>query len=342
MRNGQNFFAAPLGRWNVTQQPEIDLLKEIDVWFDCFRRVALGDRVPARMGQALRGIERAIMEYCQTGDAPRTGNILIALGEAEATLAQSPLQFRKKHFLKPIPLLSPKWLEAANDGSVEFRLAASLASVGLRENMEPVQVGAAWAGWLDADTHPRVVWGHGSLTDNLTAVLSRRCMDAQREQRKGLPLAGRYPTSLNDIHEFVVGNVDERRLEGLLRGLTLINWHLVQESAQRMDDHESPFPALYALLKLTHLSNPFRGISISYMPAILARAAAGEASEASRQAIRRLRGCGFIPAVKVISEPANVTRRIAGAVLFHISKQQEVSLAEGILSPKKLEHQVTV
>lgn len=342
MRNGQNFFAAPLGRWNVVRQPGIDLLEEIDVWFDRFRRVALGDGVPARMGQALRGIERAIMEYCQTGDAPRTGNILLALGEAEATLAQSPLQFRKKHLLKPIPLLSPKWLEAANDGSVEFRLAASLASVSLRENLEPVQVGAARAGWLDADTHPRVVWGHGSLTDNLIAVLSRRCMDAKREQRKGLPLAGRYPTFLNDIHEFVVSNVDERRLEGLLHGLTLINWHLVQESAQRMDDHESPLPALYALLKLTHLSNPFRGVSISYMPAILARAAAGEASEASRQAIRRLRGCGFIPAVNVISEPANVTRRIAGAILFHISKQQEASLAEGILSPQKLEHQVTV
>jgi CRISPR-associated protein Csx17 len=167
-------------------------------------------------------------------------------------------------------------------------------------------------------------------------------MDAQREQRKGLPLAGNYPASLNDIHEFIVGNVDERRLEGLLRGLTLINWRLVQESSQATDDRESPLPGLYALLKLTHLPNPFRGISISYMPAILARAAAGDASEASRQAIRRLRGCGFIPAVAIISEPANVTRRIAGAVLFPISKRQEASLAEGVLRPRNLERHVTV
>jgi len=338
MRNGQNFFAAPLGRWKVVQQPGIDLLEEIDVWLNQFRRVALGDRVPARMGQALRGIERAIMEYCQTGDAPRTANILIALGEAEATLAQSPLQFRKKYFLKPIPLLSPKWLEATNDGSVEFRLAASLASVGLRENIEPVQVRAGWATWLDTDTHPRVIWGHGSLTDNLTAVLCRRCMDAQREQRKGLPLAGRYPASLNDIHEFVVGNVDEQRLEGLLCGLTLINWHLVQESAQVRDDHESPLPALYPLLKLAHLPHPFRRIPIPYVPAIIARSIAGQSGEASRLAVRRLRGCGFIPLVEVISEPANVTRRIAAAVLFPISKEQEASLAERILRSQELQH----
>lgn len=337
-RNGKTFYATGIGRWKVAHRSEANLLNELDRWLNQFRRVALGDRAPARMGGALRGIERAIMEYCQTGDASRAANILIALGEAEAALAQSPLQFREKHFLKPIPLLSPKWLEAANDGSAEFRLGASLASVGLRENIEPVRVEATWAGWLDTDTHPRVVWGHGALTDNLIAVLSRRCMDGQREGRTGLPVAGNYPASLNDIREFIAGNVDEKRLEGLLRGLTLINWRLVQESIQETDAHESLLPGLYALLKLNHLPHPFRGITIPYRRASLARAAAGDASEASRQAIRRLRGCGFIPAVEAISEPANVTRRIAGAVLFPISKQQEASLAERILRSQKLQH----
>ncbi|HRB14443.1 MAG TPA: type I-U CRISPR-associated protein Csx17 [Nitrospira sp.] len=330
VRNGLAYFATPLSRWRVVSRPEANLLFEFDHWLVRFRREATGNTSPARMGQVLRAIERAIMEYCQTGHPSRMANLLIALGAAEEALARSP-QFRGKHFLKPLPLLSPKWLDAANDSSVEFRLAASLASVGLRENMEPVRVEAAWAGWLDTDTPPRIVWGHGSLTDNLIAVLFRRCMDAQREQRKGLPLAGRYTTSLNDIHEFIAGNVDERRLEGLLRGLTLINWRLVRESTQATDEHESLLPGLYALLKLTHLPNPFRGNSIPYMPAILVRAAAGDASQASRQAIRRLRGCGFIPAVEAISEPANVTRRIAGAVLFPISKPQEASLAEVIL-----------
>jgi CRISPR-associated protein Csx17 len=136
--------------------------------------------------------------------------------------------------------------------------------------------------------------------------------------------------------------VDEQRLEGLLRGLTLINWHLVQESSRATDDHESLLPALYALLKLTHLPRPFRGIPMPYVPAIIARAVAGQSSEASRLAVRRLRGCGFIPLVEAISEPANVTRRIAGAVLFPISKRQEVSLAEEILRPLNLERHVTM
>lgn len=339
-RNGKNFYATGIGRWKVQPCPEVNLLNEIDRWFMRFRRKAGSEDAPARLGRALYAIERAIMEYCQSGGAPRIANIMIALGEAEAALSQSP-KFKRDNFLNPVPLLSPRWLEAADDGSAEFRLAASLASIGIRENMEPVRVTAEWVGWLEADTHPRVVWDRGSLMDNLIAVLSRRCMDAQREQRKGLPLAGRYPAFLNDIHEFIAGNVDERQLEGLLRGLTLINWRLVQDCSRAMDDSESPLPGLYALLKLTHLPDSLRGIPIPYMPTILARAASGQVSEASRLAVLRLRGCGFIPMVEVISEPANVTRRIAGAVLFPISKRQEARLAEGILRPQNLEPHVT-
>jgi len=340
-RNGKNFYATGIGRWIVQPRPEVNLLVEFDRWLMQFRRVATGNTAPARMGEALRHIEQAIMEYCQTGGALRMANILIALGQAETALAFSS-SFRKKERLNPVPLLTPQWLDAANDGSAEFRLAASLASVGIRQNMEPVEVTGERAGWLEVETHPRVVWSHSSLTDNLIAVLSRRCMDAQREDRRGLPLAGRYPLPFSDLHEFIAGNVDERRLEELLRGLTLINWRPFQTPLQIMDDSESPLPGLYALLKLTHLPGPLRNIHIPYMPAILARAAVGQASEASRLALRRLRGCGFIPLMEAISEPVNITRRIAGAVLFPISKRQEARLAEVILRPQNLEHHVTV
>ncbi len=340
VRNGLAYFATSLGRWRVVPRPEVNLLSELDHWLVRFRRDAIRSTAPSRMGQALRAIEWAIMEYCRIGDAPRMANILIALGEAEAVLARSP-RFRQKHFLKPVSLLTPRWLEVANDGSVEFRLAASLASIGIRENMEPIRVTAEWVGWLEAATHPRVVWGYGALIDNLIAVLSRRCMDAQSAGRKGLPLGGRYPVSFNDIHEFIAGNADEMRLEGLLRGLTLINWRLVEEHAGTLDDSESPLLGLYALLKLTHLPDSLSGIPIPYVPSILARAAVGQASEASRLAIRRLRGCGFAPLVQVISEPADVTRRIAAAVLFPISKLHERCLAERILRPERQEQHVT-
>ncbi|MEW6542255.1 MAG: type I-U CRISPR-associated protein Csx17 [Nitrospirota bacterium] len=333
-RNGKNFYATGIGRWIVGPRPEVNLLNELDRWLMQFRRAATGNTAPARMGEALRNIERAIMEYCQAGGALRMANVLIALGEAEAASAKTP-KFRQKHFLRPVPLLSPRWLDVANDESPEFRLAASLASVGIRENMEPIEVRAGYVTWLEAETHPRVVWGHGSLTNNLIAVLSRRCLDAQREEQKGLPLRGRYPAALSDVHEFIAGRVDEQRLEALLRGLSLVNWDYVQTQPSTSDTNEVPLPALYALLKLTHLPGALRDVVIPYIPAILGRAAMGQAGEASRLAIQLLRGCGFIPMVEVVVEPPTVTRRIAAAVLFPISKRDELRLAADILKPSE-------
>jgi CRISPR-associated protein Csx17 len=332
VRNGLAYFATSLGRWRVVPRPEANLLNELDRWMFRFRRAAAESTAPARMGETLRNLERAIMEYCQTGGGLRMASILIALGKAEAALAISS-GFRKKEHLSPIPLLTPKWLEAANEGSVEFRLAVSLASVGIRENIEPVEVTPERVRWVEADTHPRVVWGHGTLTDNLIAVLSRRCLDAQRDERKSLPLRGKCHATLNDVHEFILGNVDDQRVEALMRGLSLINWSDVQSPSSPSDGSESTPPALYALLKLTHLPGPLRDVPIPYMSAILARAAAGQADEACRLTVQRLRGCGFIPMVGVVVETPTVTRRIAGAVLFSISKRDELRLAAEILKP---------
>lgn len=335
-RNGKNFYATGIGRWKVQLSPQVSLLNELDRWLAYFRRAATSGTAPSRIGQALRGIERAIMGYCQAGGAPRLAEILIALGEAEIALAIAP-RFRQTAFLKPVPLLSPKWLEASDDGSVEFRLAASLASVGIRENIEPVLVREEHADWLESDSHPRVVWGHGMLTDNLIAALRRRCMDAQREGNKPLPLAGKYPVSLDDIQAFIAGSVDESRLEGLLHGLCLLNWSHVSDQGQvsdqgeTSDDEGGVLPSLYALLRLTHLPGPLRDFQVPYTPSILARAAVGDAAEASRQAIRRLLACGLIPMIDAVTESRDATRRAAGAILFPVSRRDEFRLAARIL-----------
>lgn len=333
-RNGKNFYATAIGRWIVQPRPEVDLLNELDRWLMQFRRAAAGTTVAARMGAVLRYIERAIMEYCQAGGTLRMANILIALGQAEAALARAQ-KFRQEYSLGPVPLLSPHWLVSADDSSVEFRLAASLASIGIRENMEPAEVTIVRVRWLDGDTHPRVVWGYGSLTDNLIAVLSRRCLDAQRKERSGLPLRSWYPAVLSDIHEFIAGNVDEQRLEALLRGLTLINWSQVPVPSQEEATDSPPLPALYALLKLTHLPGPLGTVHLPYTPAILARAAAGQAGESSRLAVRRFRGSGLISLVDVVTEAPTVTRRIAGAVLFPIAQRDVLRLAAQILKPSE-------
>lgn len=330
VRNGLAYFATPLGRWKVAPRPEANLLNEIDHWLDRFRRAAKGDTAPARIGRVLRAIEEAIMDACRTGGTPRMTNMLIALGEAEAAMAVSP-KFRKEGFLKPVPLLSSEWIDASDDRTIEFQLALALASVGVRENMEPVAVKSDWAEWLDTETHPRVVWGGGFLIGNLIAILTRRCMDAQREGKEGLPLNGRYAPALNDIATFISGDVDETRLEKLLWGCSLVHWQKVKTRQNATGQGGQVLPTLYALLKLTHLAGPFRGVHIPLNAAILAHAAAGDAAEASRLAAWRLKGSGFVPPVDVIKEPQESTRRIAAALLFPISDADVHRLAGRIL-----------
>lgn len=316
VRNGLAYFATPLGKWRVTPRPEINLLRELDEWLDRLRGKALSNHAPARITRALRGIERAILDFCREGGHRRFAEILIALGEAEATLATSP-RFRKDAYLSPVPLLSAEWLDACNDGSPEFRIAAALASTGLRENMEPVQV-TRRAFWAEVDDHPRVVWGAGDLVGNLGDVLRRRCMDAQREGRASLPLGGKCAASLGDVGAFVRSELDDQRLEALLRGLCLLNWSALR--IQLGGPGEPLPPVIYGLLKLVHLPYPLREVAIPWEATIATRALAGDGSQASRLAVRRLRGSGFRPMLDVIKEPPDLVRRAAAALMIPISE----------------------
>ena len=87
----------------------------------------------------------------------------------------------------------------ADDGSPEFRLARSLASIlprlvdgqervgAVRENLEPVKL------------HPRVdwnggstsfVWKGGSPLSDMLSVLERRCLEGRMHARALLPTPG--------------------------------------------------------------------------------------------------------------------------------------------------------
>lgn len=325
-RNGLAYFATPLGRWRVAQRPETDLLAEIDTWLERFRSQAGGGQAPARLGRALRGIERAIMEFCREGGPRRFSEIIIALGEAESALAGSP-KFRKDANLKPVPLLSGGWLRVGDDGSPEFRLAAALASTGLRENMEPVKMGR-WVTWLETDDHPRVVWGSGDLVGNLGEVLRRRYLDAHRPG--GPPaLRGESPATLGDVAAFIRGETDDARLEALLKGLILVDWS--GPGYHPAGPGEPLPPALFSLLKLTHLPHPLREVAIPWEGSILARALSGDAAQAGRLAARRLRGSGFRPSFEAVCEPVVLARRAGAALLIPISEKDSNRLATIVL-----------
>jgi CRISPR-associated protein Csx17 len=151
-RNGHNFFAVALDRFMVSRQPQVDLLSDVDSWMASFGAKAKSDKAPASAGRALRLLETAIFALCKERGAGRVQDVLISLGQCEKAICKGS-KWAKESFLRTVPALSDRWLKEADDGSPEFRLAASLASIygyysdrdgkpmvmPLRSQMEPVR-----------------------------------------------------------------------------------------------------------------------------------------------------------------------------------------------------------
>jgi CRISPR-associated protein Csx17 len=310
-RSGKAYLAAPLGRFEVRAYREVDLLHELDAWLERFRRACRGDTTPPRFSAALRRIDLAIFDFCRYGGRQRMTEILYALGRAERELSTGE-RFREEYRMNPVPPLSPDWISACDDGSAEFRLALALASIrsdqenlvgNMRTNLEPVErKGSRWT-W--SEKNHAVVWSSTDLCRNLTAVLTRRVMDASRVGLDQLPLAGRYAASLDDVSRFLAGEIDDYRLEEFLWGLLLIDsareWRAHLGQLTKSLERSLLLPSAYSLLKLLLLPRKLswpvgtEGVSVKPEPEILGRLRAGDVKGACQIAARRLVVSGFVP-----------------------------------------------
>lgn len=372
-RNGLAYFAVPLGRFDVHGSPAAEeLLSPLDGWLETFRRAASSKTAPAAAGRALRRLEAAILRLCRRrADEIRSRavqDILIALGHAEAVLAMSK-KLREADAsgsgVRPVPLLSPQWLVDSYEDSPEFRLAAALASVrdskvgAMRRHLEPIAFGGSkegWVEWAESADDPSIVWGGGDLVHNLHAVLQRRLVgilqfggkrsaesaaseEAERSRSSHsaemlMPLRGRCPASLGDIAAFINEEVDDRRIEALLRGLMLLDWRSAGLECPR--GFEDPMPdAAYALLKLCHLPEPPEKNSVPIAPEITRGAIAGHAAAATRLAAQRLLASRYAPAVREVSCSDKRMRRVAAALVFPISPASVRRLMELVLDRTK-------
>lgn len=275
---GENYnTAASLGRFQVAERQHVDLLREVDPWLDRFRRAAGDKNAPPRFGSALRRIDSAIFDFCKYGGPSFFQRIVIALGQAEWELALTPGKVgQSKSPPGPLAGLSADWIEAADDGSSEFAIARSLASLHdseskigpLRANLEPVDWQKRCRAWAEKDRS--VVWNAADLATNLASVLARRMMDGSRAGCERLPLASRYVASLGAIAAFIAGDLDDERIEQLIWGLMLVDGRggTMRDRPDQSGDGEGagiqgcdleasgPLPREYALLKLLFLPRP--------------------------------------------------------------------------------------
>lgn len=333
-RNGLAFIATPLGRLRVKPNPEVDLLFEVDGWIERLRSTSRGQDAPAEMSRVLREIDRAILEFCVHGGPHYLQEVLIALGRAEAWLGRAKgLKSRPR----PLSGLSPAWLHECDDGSVEFRLAAALASIQgddkgrtgpFRVNLEPVVFEKGRWDWAQDDTS--IVWHPGDVPQAMAAVLERRCLEAQMKSLGSLPLGGKVSARLQDIRAFIEGRVDDRRIADLALPLAAINFSHGTDAGQ---EDTTMLPLAYATLKLLFLPYPFRlnpkaaEIMVRPEPSILPLLRAGRIKDAYEIAARRLFASGLSPIATSVDIPPRTAPRLAAALLLPVPEQGMFSLA---------------
>ena len=312
-RNAYAHFAVPAGRFKVHRDPTVSLLGEVDARLSSYRR-ALGDRTPARFAAALRRFDKATTDHSRYGGSKRLAEVLCALGGIEHELSRvagksGVVGDKNLQNLRPISLLSPQWRRDADDGSLEFEVAAALASIHvedpsaggqatttslLRENLEPVAVSGRRVDWSSGS---RCLVAGEQLVSFATAALERRLL----EHGPG-GLGSARTLSRNAVAAFLAGAVDNARVLDLLWGLILVDPDSgrLGRGSSRTAGAVRPLPRSYALLKLVFLP-PSRalvsssGAMVGPEAAILAHLRGGDVGSACRRAARKLHGAGFVP-----------------------------------------------
>lgn len=362
VRNGLAYFATPLERVQVRRNVRVDLLTDIDHWYDRIRMKAgaqANPPAPASVSRALNTLERSMMTLCSDDSASAVEGVVVALGQAERALAKSA-KWTAEAFLRPLSGLRAEWLFCPD--SVEFRLARSLAGMRgalgtretfwLRQQLEPVEIvtgsDRVWVNWAKTQGN-EVTWHEGDFTDCLNTMLSRRIMEFERSGAKGWPDWSPRYAKLEDITAFIEGETNDELLADLWWGLSLLDWRAIDRAERLERDQKVPSKveydwrsdelhravpsSFYALMKLCFRRQTSGDTSNFLDPAIHQRARSGDGGAASRLAARRLRANGEPALVQELPVEAQLARRTAAALMFPISTR-DINLLKLTLQPQ--------
>ena len=229
-RRGDSFVALPSGRFPVQARSEADLVRNLEpllVQVDRFLRRFKKNEPPARFTSRRREVDEAIYQLLLRGDTVYAKAVVAAIGRLERLFAERDRDKEPK-LRTPLSGLDPRWLLAADDGSLEVRIAAALASIGptgkvgsLRANLTAIDPEKPWF-WSNGQG--QTAWTGNSLARRLANVLQRRMMDAERLQCRANPTWGGIALRAEDVVAFIEGGLDESLIENLLFGFALTRW----------------------------------------------------------------------------------------------------------------------
>lgn len=320
-----------------------DLTAPVETWVDAVDSTDILN-APEDFLVGYGAVGRSIAVLLETGDPAYAPSLATALAACEFVMAEHPT-WTKKAGLPPIQPLPTDWLALLDDGSPEFRLAASLSALRpigytgeqarvrpLRTHLEPItyryepdgnQTSVDW----DFKASKEVLWDKESDVDGLNAIFARRLKLWEQPPAD----FGRSPieASLADITAFLEGRTDEAKLSRLCFELSLVDlWTLTDNPWPEATADAAEIDPTYALAKLCYTGRPL-GPELPLNRDIHLLTNRGDIDTAVEFAGAHMRKHGYAVGRAEISTDLD-SRRIAAALLFPISDATREGLAHSI------------
>lgn len=320
-RNGLATFAVSLGRVAVPQTtPRLgaEVLGQVDNWVAQIRSLK---NPPDSVTALLRRLDEAQFAVAIGGGAFALQDVLIAVSSIES-IVNSSRSLRGKVTRRLIGQLRARdWVPVLDDGSDEFELAVSLAS------MHSAQGSESWLHQLlvtapDGNGRPPAVsgFGHRPIAAVLADCLARLAigpLSSSDNTRTGCHwLAGgsTSPARLQAVESFVAGDTDDERLAELLAACMTLDWKQRTPHLQR-DVRGRDWPVHPAFALLAPYFHPGGNDYTDERKQLVAKAswphllAVGATEQVVRESIRWLRISGYDP---LVVSAAAIARGITG------------------------------
>ena len=248
---GQSRFACYLGEPVVQSIDGAELLVSMDGFIDGVRGQRASKDMRADVAIALRRFEADTFDFCQ--GRTQVVTVLAAYGNMVRAVSRSP-----KLWKKAPQELPAAWLDAADDGSAEFAVAAAITSwhtpddsdrwTGIQAELCPIKNGK----W-DAKVKP--VWLVSKPLMGILAI-SRRRMNAAGIGE--VPWSGRSRVTEQHVAALLAGEIDHTRLDELCYALAFVNQRRELGWTSTCDDVRLPaaFGVLRAVTSPTFMRDP--------------------------------------------------------------------------------------
>lgn len=346
-RAGQSNLAVPVGRITVSARPAAAALRSIDGWLG--RLLGRAGSCPRGVQLEARHLERAAFSLAARGRPGDACAVIEAIGAVEHTLARSAGVTDAG--LRPLTAApAAPWIEAADDGSPELAVAASIASLrdrrsglpGLRDYLHGTRDGGR-----EYDEDRRHAVAGNSVPALLAAIHARRHLDAGRNgagERHELGFDLGSWCRLGAARMFAAGTLDDERVLRLLLGLAVLD-HRDGGSVQSREWGKGVTQPAFDVLALAWNASVRSGEAgdgehFGPRPGWAARLAAGATAPVVREAILRLRLAGSRPLLHAddVLAGAPPGKRLAAALLAPLSGRDVHNLERKLTLDEESDH----